>query len=88
MAAVRGVSANHVAIALNNQMHGISWTGCSKGQMADEYALAHSNPSRCVRMSLASINLDVLGDQAKARMLGNKNWREINTKQTFEPKTT
>ena len=79
MSTVRGVPANHVAMALNNQTSGTSWTGCTKAQMADEYELAHTNPARCGRASLASINLETLGAQAAARMAGDDLWRELTS---------
>jgi len=74
--AVVAVPARYVAKAMHNQAHGVTWTHCTKGQMAHEYGEAQRlvNPTF---PQLKRINLKHLRAQCTAIVLGNQKWREV-----------
>jgi hypothetical protein len=76
MAAVRGVPAHHVAMALaEQQWTSASWASCGKGFMAYHYAQQKSAGTSSLGTGLRAVDVDKLGRQARARAALQIGWR-------------
>ena len=89
LAAVQGIKARHVAAALTSMLSGAAlplrsrrhWSGCSKGEMACEYAAAMHEPSGGTHpvyaATLRQLDLATLALRAKARADERAGWAHV-----------
>jgi hypothetical protein len=89
LAAVQGIKARHVAAALASMLSGAAlplrsrrhWSGCSKGEMAREYAVVMHEPSGCTHpvyaAKLRQLDLTTLALRAKACAEGRAGWAHV-----------
>lgn len=77
MAAVRGIPAYAVSVALGELASAVRWTGCSKGHMADEYAYANTCGDAIFLSigQLRNLDLDRLARMARAWASKDSNWK-------------